>query len=72
MAQEDGSSGLVCDILGRGVEPQALDSTTMKDNISQKLLKVYMSTYAHGNTQRVRGEGMRFCIVNKVLHINNN
>ena len=54
MTHEDGSSGLVCDILGRGVEPQALDSTTMKDNISQKLLKVYMSTYTrmHMETHR--------------------
>ena len=56
MTHEDGSSGLVCDILGRGVEPQALDSTTMKDNISQKLLKVYMSTNTHTHREWVDRE----------------
>ena len=45
--QEDGSSGPVCDMLGRGVEPQALDFTPMNDNISKKSTE---SLYEHKHT----------------------
>ena len=57
MAQEDGSSGLVCDMLGRKVKCQALDFTLMNDNISKKATEsLYEHKHTHTHTEWVERE----------------